>query len=299
VHATRLRELAAAARAAIERGDHVAALASWREVRDLLPPESRQHAVVGARIAALSATVDAGRPPQARPRTPWGWIVLAIAAVAGKGKLLLLGLTKGGTLLSMLLAFGVYWTQWGWRFAAGFVLSIFVHEMGHVAALRRYGIAATAPMFLPGIGAVVRFRQGMAPVEEARVGLAGPLWGGVAAVVVYVVAVANGSPLGLAIAHVGAWVNLFNLVPIVPLDGGRGFQALDRTQRLVMVAVIVAAYWVTSNGLLLLLLLGALYRVVGPPGPGDERAAMQYGALVAALGVLCHAAALEGATSLH
>jgi hypothetical protein len=66
-----------------------------------------------------------------------------------------------------------------------------------------------------------------------------------------------------------------------------------------MVAVIVAAYWVTSNGLLLLLLLGALYRVVGPPGPGDERAAMQYVGLVAVLGVLCNAAALESAASLR
>ncbi|HXJ33519.1 MAG TPA: site-2 protease family protein [Candidatus Eisenbacteria bacterium] len=288
VHAARLQELAAAAREATERGDAGAALAAWREAHDLLPPQARQRAVVAERIAALSATV--GAAPAARPRTPWGWIVFAIAAVAGKGKLLLAGLTKATTILSMLLAFGVYWTQWGWRFAAGFVLSIFVHEMGHVAALRRYGIAATAPMFLPGIGAVVRFRQGMAPAEEARVGLAGPVWGGVGAALTYAVALATSSPLGLAVAHTAAWVNLFNLLPIVPLDGGRGFQALDRAQRVAMLVVIIGAYWATGNGLLVLLVLGAIYRLVGPPGPGDERAAVEYAALVAGLAVLAHAA---------
>ena len=71
-----------------------------------------------------------------------------------KGKLLLFGLSKGTTFLSMLAALGVYWTLWGWKFALGFVLSIYVHEMGHVAAMKRFGLAATAPMFIPGFGAL-------------------------------------------------------------------------------------------------------------------------------------------------
>ena len=70
-----------------------------------------------------------------------------------KGKLLLFGLSKGTTFFSMLAAIGVYWTIWGWKFALGFVLSIYIHEMGHVAAMRRFGLAATAPMFIPGFGA--------------------------------------------------------------------------------------------------------------------------------------------------
>src|SRR2546430_4861243 len=78
----------------------------------------------------------------------------------------------------MLLSAGVYWTIWGWKFALGVVLSIYVHEMGHVQALQRYGIKATAPMFIPGVGAVVRLKQYPADRrEDARVGLAGPLWG--------------------------------------------------------------------------------------------------------------------------
>ena len=78
----------------------------------------------------------------------------------------------------MLAAFGVYWTVFGGRFALGFVLSIYIHEMGHVAALMRYGVPATAPLFIPGLGAVIRLRQSFInPREDARVGLAGPIWG--------------------------------------------------------------------------------------------------------------------------
>src|SRR5213076_3474994 len=93
----------------------------------------------------------------------------------------LLGLTKAITFVSMLLSAGVYWTIWGWKFAVGVVLSIYVHETGHTQALQRYGIQATAPMFIPGIGAVIRLKQYPTDArEDARVGLAGPLWGLVA-----------------------------------------------------------------------------------------------------------------------
>src|SRR5439155_143942 len=83
----------------------------------------------------------------------------------------LLGLTKASTLFTMLLSAGVYWAAWGWKFALGVVLSIYVHEMGHVQALQRYGIKATAPMFIPGVGAVVRLKQYPASPRDARVGL--------------------------------------------------------------------------------------------------------------------------------
>src|SRR5207253_1330115 len=102
--------------------------------------------------------------------SPWGKGAAGVGAVGAllakfkfvllfvltKAKLLLLGLTKGGTFLSMLLSAGLYWTIWGWKFAFGLVLSIYIHEMGHVQALQRYGIKATAPMFIPGFGAVTR-----------------------------------------------------------------------------------------------------------------------------------------------
>ena len=96
----------------------------------------------------------------------------------GKGKVLLVGLTQAKTFLSMAVALAVYASVYGWKFALGLIVSIYIHEMGHVVWLRRYGIAATAPMFIPGLGALVRLKQYPAnPAEDARVGLAGPIWG--------------------------------------------------------------------------------------------------------------------------
>jgi Peptidase family M50 len=184
-----LKELAADAAAAAERQDTTAELIAWRASLDLLPQGSRQYATIAARVAELSRTSEGEREQQ--PSGHWKWLAalgpaglllwkfkFLIVAVASKAKLLMLGLTKASTFTSMLLAFGVYWTQWGMWFAAGLVLSIYVHEMGHVAALRRYGIAASAPMFIPGLGALIRMKQRpVNPREDARIGLAGPIWG--------------------------------------------------------------------------------------------------------------------------
>src|SRR5262249_16684796 len=165
-----------------------------------------------------------------------------------KAKLLVFGLTKVTTLFSMLLSLGVYWTQWGWQFALGLVISIYIHEMGHVAALQRFGIPATAPMFIPGLGAFVRLRQYPAtPQEDARVGLAGPLWGLGAALAAYVVFLATGWSSWAAIARVGAWINLFNLLPVWQLDGSRGFRALSRGQRWLAVLALALLWYVTCE----------------------------------------------------
>ena len=320
VHRERLEELAATAAAAERSGDLRTALGSWRDALDLLPPGSRQADVIGRTIAELSARVDAGEgrtmpapSPDARtPRSPtrdgtsaWKkgaaglgalglflWKFKAIAAfLLTKGKLLLLGLTKSTTVFSMLLSLGVYWTAWGWAFALGLVLSIYVHEMGHVAALRAFGIRATAPAFIPGLGAVVRLEQYPAtPVEEARVGLAGPVWGLGAAVVCYVVHLATGSEIWAAIAQVGAWINLFNLLPVPPLDGGRGFRALTRRHRWIAVGAITTAWFVSEESLLVLLLLAGLFQAIARPGkagPADRVALIQYVGLVLVLSLLC------------
>ncbi len=288
-HADALATLAAAAHDAERRGDLSAALTAWRAVQERLPPATRQGVVVGETIARLSAAVDTtpGAAPAKRPTSAWGWLVATGALVASQAKVLLLGLTKAGTLLSMLAAFGVYWTLWGWQFAAGFVGSIFVHEMGHVVTLRRYGVRATAPMFMPGVGAFIRFQQHLSPIEESRTGLAGPLWGAGAAIVAAALYFASGVPVLAAIAHVGAWINLFNLLPIVPLDGGRGYRALDRTQRLALLPVIGGAWYATHDGLLALILIVAVVRAFDTgDGTRDTKAWLQYAGLVIVLAAL-------------
>ena len=321
VHADYLKGLAAAAEAAARRGDPVEEIANWRRALDLLPPGSRQAAQVGARVEALSARAAnpfAPQPPgspavgaaaapagatgaagaggeagDAERRRVWGArgaLATGLTFLATKAKLLLLGLTKASTLFSMLLSVGVYWTVFGWWFAVLLVLSIYVHEMGHVAALRRFGIQATAPMFVPGLGALIRLRQHPAnPREDARIGLAGPLWGCGAAAAAYLGFVLGWGPLWAAVARFGAWVNLFNLLPIWQLDGGRAFRALSRQQRLLAVAALAALWALSREGLLLLLLIAAAaqaFRRDAPEQP-DHVALAEYVLLAAALTLLC------------
>lgn len=200
----------------------------------------------------------------------------------------MLRFTKMGTLLSMLAAAGVYWTLWGWKFAFGVVGSINVHEMGHVAALRRYGIKASAPMFLPGIGAVIRLRQHPATVgEDARVGLAGPIWGLGVAIAAYALYLATDAPIWAAIAHFGAWVNLFNLLPFWQLDGGRGFRALTRRQRWIATGALVAIWFATAEPLLVLLaVVAAAGAFAASPDEPDGAALGMYVGLALALAAL-------------
>src|SRR5437016_14364149 len=302
VHSDDLKRLAAEAEHANQRSDVSAALAAWRQALELLPPNSTQHQVVSARIAALSRSLDAG-PAGAKHGSGLGKGAAGVGALGAllfkfkfalmfvltKAKLLLFGLTKAGTFFSMLLSASLYWTMWGWKFAVGVVLSIYIHEMGHVQALQRYGIKATAPMFIPGFGAVIRLKQYPANArEDARVGLAGPLWGLGAALAAYAVYRATGVGVWGAIAHFGAWVNLVNLVPVWQLDGARGFRALTRRQRWIAVAVIAVMWFATSEGLLVLPGVAAAAtlgfgRAADEP---DDTALLQYAFLVGILSLM-------------
>lgn len=126
---------------------------------------------------------------------------------------------SGGT---MLLSLAVYATIWGWRYAAGFLALLFAHEMGHYIAARQRGLNVGAPTFIPFVGAWIALRDQPIDVEtEAYVALAGPLVGTISALAVYLWARSENSSLLLAIAYSGLFLNLFNLLPISPLDGGR------------------------------------------------------------------------------
>lgn len=301
VHGDRLRELAREAEEATERDDLTAALSAWRDALDLLPPRSRQANTITERVQALSQRVDAGEGGKKQaPRPAWtrgGGVLAAIglflwkfkvvlAFILTKGKILLLGLTKSSTLFSMLLAAGVYWTLWGWQFAIGLVVAIYIHEMGHVAALQRFGIRATAPMFLPGLGAVVRLKQyPSSPVEDARVGLAGPIWGLGSVVAAYVLFQVTELPIFAAITRFAAWINLFNLLPVWQLDGSRGFRALDRTHRFWVVAAMGGMWFLTEESLLVLLALAAGFRAATGRAPesSDRTTLWQFLLLVVTL----------------
>jgi Zn-dependent protease len=305
IHATELKELARKADEAAQAGDLSSELAAWRQALDLLPPGTRQFQSITAKVDDLSRRV--GSSPTPPPQAAGGgrswkgggalaglgllaWKLKAILAlVLGEGKLLFLGLGNAGTVASMLLSMGVYWAAFGWKLALGLILSIYIHEMGHVAALRRYGIRGSLPMFIPGFGALILLRQRLAnAAEDAQVGLAGPLWGLGAALVAWAAFITTGLPVLGAVARWGAWINLFNLLPVWQLDGGRAFHALSRPQRFLAAAALGATWFFTKEGLLILLALTAAFRALGrdAPAEGDRTAILQYVVLTAALSAL-------------
>jgi len=301
VHAARLATLAETAQQAEREGRHTAALEAWRASADLLPPDSKQHQIVCERVATL-VSADASQPVETKTTKAPRWVTalgpiglilwkfkaLAVLVVT-KGKLLVFGLTKISTLFSMMATLGLYWTRWGFGFALGFVVSIYIHEMGHVDALRRCGIAATPPMFIPGFGAFVRLKQRVLnPIEDARIGLAGPVWGLAAALAAFAIGTITGSAVWFAIARTGAWLNLFNLLPIWQLDGNRGLHAVGRAPRWALAAVALVAFVGSGEGLLALVGVVIAARAFGADAPEstDSRAFATFAGLLVCLAYL-------------
>ena len=292
VHRDRLQQLAQLAESAITTSDRAAARAHWSDALDLVPIQSEQYQQISARLAALAdapegspSTPTAGNAPHSWWKPAIGGVAAVILLLAGKLKFLLLGLGKMSTLFSMFGFIGVYWSIHGWPLAAGIAASIYVHEMGHVAMLRRLGISASAPLFIPGVGALVMLKQHVTdPVIDARIGLAGPVWGLSAAAVSWVIHLATGGAIWLAIAELTGFLNLFNLVPIWQLDGARGFHALSRSQRWIVVSVVVLALWVTGVRMLWIVGAVAVYQACrAKVGPGHSPTALTFAALVLAL----------------
>lgn len=161
---------------------------------------------------------------------------------------------------SMLVSIAAYSWIWGWRFAVGFVLLLLVHELGHVLELRRQGIPATAPLFIPFLGAVVGMKQMPHDVwREARVALAGPILGSLGAAGVWAAGEALDSQLLVALAFTGFFLNLFNLVPVSPLDGGRAVAAIHPVLWALGLALLLGLTLLWPNPILILVLvLGGL-----------------------------------------
>jgi Zn-dependent protease len=159
---------------------------------------------------------------------------------------------------SMLVSVAAYSLIWGWKFAVGFVLLLFVHEFGHVLELRRQGVPASAPLFIPFLGAVVGMKQMPKDAwREAQVALAGPILGSLGAATVWAAGEALDSELLVALAFTGFFLNLFNLLPIVPLDGGRAMAAVHPALWALGLAGLVAlAFWHPNPILIIILVLG-------------------------------------------
>ena len=173
-------------------------------------------------------------------RRPSGWRrllapLVALGGVLAKLKYVLIPLKLVfatplvAPVLTALVSIGAYALAFGWQFGVGIVALIFVHEMGHVLMLRRYGVKASAPIFIPFLGAFIGMRQlPKDALMEAYVGLGGPVLGTLGAVAAWGLYQVDHQTLWLALAYLGVLLNLFNLLPVPPLDGGRAVAAISR-----------------------------------------------------------------------
>jgi Zn-dependent protease len=206
------------------------------------------------------------RPPRSKLKRIFGPLVVVGAAILrflGPLKGLLLALPKLKLLTtsgSMLVSVAAYAWIWGWKFAVGFVLLLFVHELGHVIQLRREGILASAPMFIPFLGAVVTAKSlGDDAAAEARVGLAGPILGSLGAALLVPVWLLTGNDFWQALAFTGFFLNLFNLLPVVPLDGGRAMAAMTPWMWLVGLGAMIGVAIAFPNPIIIIIAVFAAF----------------------------------------
>jgi Zn-dependent protease len=307
-----VEQLVDEARAAEARRDFSEELRLWRLALDQLDPSSEEHSIIRRRIHELGGIIDAGGHQPKHDHSKWKRILGPAAPIAfllwkfkailigvlSKGKLILFGLSKFSTFSTMLLSMGAYWALYGWKFGVGLVLAIYIHEMGHVWALRQFGFAASAPTFIPLLGAFVRMKQHpVSPVEDARIGLAGPIWGTAAAIALFGFYALTGSGVIGAIAHFAAWLNLFNLLPVWQLDGARGMRALNFRQRLIVIGTFAVMWLLTFEGFLIILGIFAAIRLRTKdyPEQGDLRTLIEFCGLVIVLAILMAISVPRGA----
>ena len=234
----------------------------------------------------------------------------ALLALIAKFKTALLFLGKFKLLVSALSLVASIWawsTIFGWAFAAGFVALILVHEMGHVLSLRSRGISASVPIFVPFVGAFVALKEmPLNAAIEAEVALAGPLLGTAGAAVCYLIGRWTGEGFWYALASTGFFINLFNLAPILPLDGGRVVAAISPRLWLLGAAVLAGLAivrpgpWLIYVGIMVVLSFGRIIAAFKGTAPNDPYysveprlrlwTAVQYFGLAALLAVMWHIA---------
>jgi Zn-dependent protease len=187
-------------------------------------------------------------------RKAWAPVAAAGAALVKYGAVLF----KAKFLFSIFVSFAVYLWIGGIWFAVGLIVLLFVHEMGHVLEAKRQGLNVTAPMFIPLLGAMITLKENPRDAwHEARLALAGPILGSLGAAAIYLAGVAEDSNRLKAIAFLGFFLNLFNLLPIVPLDGGRAVAALHPALWGVGLVALAGLVVLRPNPILILILVFA------------------------------------------
>lgn len=272
VHVSQLERIAAEAKALESKGELRQAREQWLMSLPLLPRSSKQAAWIRDHALALDLAADRQQAPESENK--WAQKlgpVGPIAIVLAKSKAVLAAVFKLKFLLSFAAFFSIYWALYGAAFGIGFAILILVHELGHFIDVKRRGLPAEMPVFLPGFGAYVKWRAlGVSLETRAAVSLAGPLAGTMAAIVCSVIWFKTGSGIWAALARSGAWLNILNLIPVWSLDGGQAALALSKLERIGLLTICIALWLVFGQGLFFLVAAGAGYRVFTrdlPPHP--------------------------------
>ncbi len=217
----------------------------WRSMLAWMPEDTEQATTINGHIAQIDArfaSEEARKAKWTKRLGPFAPIVFFLMKI----KTALIFLTKLKFFLGLFGFFAIYWALAGWRFALGATVCIFVHEMGHYVAVKRRGLKAELPMFIPGLGAYVKwYSMGVSREDLAAIALAGPVYGLGAAAFCGVLAFTMHSYVFLIIANFAAWINLFNLTPVFGFDGAQATYALSRMQRILLTVTSLLFFGLT------------------------------------------------------
>lgn len=289
-YAAHLRGLAQVALAEEAEKHWTEAHEHWHEALRWVEPGTKQAEAVEQRIAMLDQRlrrVADWKEKWAKRLGPLAPVVFYLSKI----KTFLLLALKFKFLLSFIGFFALYWAIWGWKFGLGFTIAILIHEMGHYVAAKRRGLKVDLPVFLPGLGAYVRwYSQGISLESLSAIALAGPFFGLITAVVCGAVYLVTKNSLFAGLANVGAWLNLVNLVPVLGLDGVQATYSLDRTQRWLVFATALIFFGVLHEGPFAFVAVGMGWRLWrgGYAEKPSTRTLVQYVLLLFALGVVIY-----------
>lgn len=263
VHSEELVRVSARAKALEEEEQLLLARDAWLKALPLLPANSTQAEWVRDKAEKLALAAKTSPPP--REKHAWARKLGPLAPLAvllAKSKTLLLAVFKLKFIFSLFAAMWLYLTLFGVSFGVGFVVLILVHELGHYMDIRRRGLPAEMPVFLPGFGAYVRWAAlGVTRETRAAVSLAGPLAGCFGAAVCAALWYLTHSGLWAALARTTAGLNVLNLIPVWALDGGQAAAALSKTERFIVLSACLFLWLFAGEGIFVLVAVGFVYRL--------------------------------------
>jgi Zn-dependent protease len=234
---------------------------------------------------AAAAQAEANNNKWARRFGPLAPIVILLL----KGKALIFSIFKLKFIFSLAAFMALYWQLFGMKFGIGFTVGILIHELGHYIDIKRRGLPAEMPVFLPGLGAYVQWNAlGVSKETRAQVSLAGPLAGLLAAIVCALVWWKTRDPLWAALARAGAWLNLLNLIPVWVLDGSQAALAISKNARILLLCTCLVCWYAFGESAYFLVACGLVYRLFTKDLPDEpsRNVAAFFALLIVALGAV-------------